>query len=108
MPIEQLLASLRPGGRDFERLCKWLLENVPEYRSHLGSGTTGPVGVARDIGIDLVAEDHDGRLWAILHGTGDEGTEVNWNSVDHITSVGDPFEDPAAIIKTAFSRFNCH
>ena len=42
------------------------------------------------------------------HGTGDEGTEVNWNSVDHVTSVGDPFEDPAAIIKVAFSRFNCH
>ena len=41
------------------------------------------------------------------HGTGDEGTEVNWSSVDHITSVGDPFEDPAAIVKVAFSRFNC-
>ena len=40
--------------------------------------------------------------------TGDEGTEVNWNSVDHITSVGDPFEDPTAIVKVAFSRFNCH
>lgn len=42
------------------------------------------------------------------HGTGNEGTEVNWNSVDHVTSVGDPFEDPAAIIKVMFSRFNCH
>jgi hypothetical protein len=42
------------------------------------------------------------------HGTGDEGTDLNWNAVDHITSVGDPFEDPAAIIKVAFSRFNCH
>jgi hypothetical protein len=41
------------------------------------------------------------------HGTGDEGTQVRWNSVDHITAVGDPFEDPAAIIKVAFSRFNC-
>ena len=40
--------------------------------------------------------------------TGDEGTEVNWSSVDHATSVGDPFEDPAAIIKVAFSKFNCH
>jgi hypothetical protein len=41
------------------------------------------------------------------HGTGDEGTQVRWNSVDHVTSVGDP-EDPAAIIKTTFSRFTCH
>jgi hypothetical protein len=42
------------------------------------------------------------------HGTGDEGTKVKWNSVDHVTSVGDPFEDPLAIVKVAFSRFNCH
>ena len=42
------------------------------------------------------------------HATGDEGTEVNWNSVDHFTSVGDPFEDPTAIVKVAFNRFNCH
>ena len=40
--------------------------------------------------------------------TGDEGTIVQWNSVDHVTSVGDPFEDPAAIVKVAFSRFHCH
>jgi hypothetical protein len=39
-------------------------------------------------------------------GTGDEGTPVKWNSVDHVTSVGDP-EDPASIIKSAFSRFTC-
>ena len=32
VPLDRLLASLRPGGRDFERLCKWVLENVPEYR----------------------------------------------------------------------------
>ena len=38
---------------------------------------------------------------------GDEGTTVRWNSVDHVTSVGDPFEDPSAIVKVAFSRFNC-
>jgi hypothetical protein len=42
------------------------------------------------------------------HGSGDEGTEVKWNSVDHITGEGDIFEDPAAIIKVAFSRFRCH
>ena len=41
-------------------------------------------------------------------GSGDDGTAVKWNSVDHITSVGDPFEDPTAIVKVAFSRINCH
>jgi hypothetical protein len=40
-------------------------------------------------------------------GAGDAGTALRWNSVDHVTSVGDPFEDPAATIKAAFSRFNC-
>lgn len=34
MPLDRLLASLRPGG-DFERVCKWALENVPEYRQRL-------------------------------------------------------------------------
>ena len=32
VPFDSLLASLRPGGRDFERVCKWMLENAPEYR----------------------------------------------------------------------------
>jgi hypothetical protein len=35
VPLDGLLSSLRPGGRDFERLCKWALENVPEYRQRL-------------------------------------------------------------------------
>ena len=35
MSLEAVLASLRPGGRDFEHLCKWALENVPEYQSRL-------------------------------------------------------------------------
>jgi hypothetical protein len=42
------------------------------------------------------------------HGTGDEGSSVKWNFNDHITSEGDPFEDPAAIIKVAFSNVRCH
>jgi hypothetical protein len=28
-----LLASLRPGGRNVERACKWTPVNVPEYRA---------------------------------------------------------------------------
>ena len=33
--LDALLTSLRPGGRDFESVCKWVLENVPEYRQRL-------------------------------------------------------------------------
>ena len=66
--LEQLLASLHPGGRDFERLCKWLLDNAPEYRSQLRrvwlwQDWPGRWGV--DAGIDLVAEDREGGLWAV-------------------------------------------
>ncbi|MFD9664330.1 DEAD/DEAH box helicase family protein, partial [Rhodococcus sp. NPDC059968] len=67
-----LLASLavdpRVRGRQFEHLCRWYLTNDPQYRGILRrvwlwdewTGRWGP-----DAGIDLVAEDHVGRLWAI-------------------------------------------
>ena len=42
------------------------------------------------------------------HGQGDDGTVVRFNSVDHITSEGDPEEDPDAVIKAAFSNARCH
>ena len=35
VPLDTLLSSLRSGGRDFERVCKWAPENVPEYRQRL-------------------------------------------------------------------------
>jgi predicted helicase len=66
--LETLLASLGSSGRDFERLCKWLLQNGPEYRTRIRKvwlwadwpGRWGP-----DAGVDLVAEEQDGSLWAI-------------------------------------------
>jgi predicted helicase len=68
MRFDSLLASLRPGGRDFERVCKWLLENVPEYQQRLSRvwlWEDWPGRWGRDAGIDLVAEDHEGGLWAV-------------------------------------------
>ena len=68
VPLDELLASLRPGGRDFELVCKWLLENVPKYRTKLRQvwlWDEWPGRSSRDIGIDLVAEARDGGLWAI-------------------------------------------
>ena len=67
--VELLLASLSPSGRDFELLCKWLLENVPQYRSRLDrvwlwADWPGRKGRA-DAGIDLVAQEHSGSLWAV-------------------------------------------
>jgi len=66
--IEQLGPTPQARGRQFERLCRWYLENAPEYCHRLRSvwlwnewpGRWGP-----DVGIDLVAETVDGDLWAI-------------------------------------------
>jgi superfamily II DNA or RNA helicase len=71
--FEDIEATLDPdikvrGQDQFEPLVKWWLENDPEYRTllkrvwrwHDWPGRDGP-----DIGIDLVAEAHDGGVWAI-------------------------------------------
>jgi superfamily II DNA or RNA helicase len=70
--FSDLFARLDPDprlrGKQFEHVCKWFLTNDPMYKNTLRrvwlwSEWTGRWGV--DAGIDLVAEDHDGRLWAI-------------------------------------------
>jgi superfamily II DNA or RNA helicase len=71
--LERLLARLSADeplrGRGFERLAKWVIENAPEYGARIGRvwlwgewpGNEGRI----DAGIDLVAEDREGGLWAI-------------------------------------------
>ncbi len=70
--FSDLFARLDPDprvrGKQFEHVCKWFLTNDPTYKSSLRrvwlwSEWTGRWG--GDAGIDLVAEDYDGRLWAI-------------------------------------------
>jgi superfamily II DNA or RNA helicase len=70
--LTNLLAQLDPEskkrkGDQFEAICVWFLENDPRFR-HLAQvwlwddwpGNWGP-----DNGIDLIAEDNEGRIWAI-------------------------------------------
>jgi superfamily II DNA or RNA helicase len=55
-------------GDDFELVCKWFLENDPTYRPLLRKvwlWKDWPGDKRPDAGIDLVAEDRDGNLWAI-------------------------------------------
>ena len=55
-------------GKQFEHICKWLLTNDPVYRKQLRRvwlWKEWPGRWGADAGIDLVAEEHDGRLWAI-------------------------------------------
>ncbi len=66
--LGQLDALPQARGREFERLCKWFLENDPLYVAQLEKvwlwdewpGRWGP-----DTGIDLVAKTKTGELWAI-------------------------------------------
>ena len=71
--FETLFNSLDPNeqkrGFEFEHVCKWFLQNDPTYASRLkriwlwkewpGRWRSG------EAGIDLVAEDTGGKLWAI-------------------------------------------
>jgi predicted helicase len=66
--VDTLLDSLSSHGRDFERLCKWMLENAPEYRRKVRRvwlWDEWPGRWGRDAGIDLIAEDREGGLWAV-------------------------------------------
>jgi predicted helicase len=60
----------RPGvrGRQFERISAWYLGTAPEYRGRFKKvwlWADWPGAKDPDAGIDLVAEEHGGDLWAI-------------------------------------------
>ncbi|CAA0096105.1 UvrABC system protein B [Mycolicibacterium vanbaalenii] len=71
--FDDLRATLHPvdnqrKGKQFESVCQWFLENDPTYQSllrrvWLWDDWPGRRGI--DAGIDLVAEDNYGKLWAI-------------------------------------------
>lgn len=70
--ILELIGSLSSDeqrrGRQFERICKWFLENDPEYRREIKQvwlWDDWPGRWGRDKGIDVVAETFDGKFWAI-------------------------------------------
>jgi len=64
----ELRKRLSLDGKQFERVCKWFLETDPRYSERLVNvwlwddwpGRWGP-----DCGIDLIAEDRDGKNWAV-------------------------------------------
>ncbi|MGB3770490.1 MAG: Helicase associated domain protein [Rhodococcus sp. (in: high G+C Gram-positive bacteria)] len=61
-------ADPRVRGRQFEDVCLWYLTNDPQYRSTLRRvwlWEDWPGRWGADAGIDLVAEDQEGRLWAV-------------------------------------------
>jgi len=81
----ELRERLSLDGKQFERVCKWFLETDPRYSDRLVNvwlwddwpGRWGP-----DCGIDLVAEDRDGRTWAIQAKCYDPKYSVTRNDMD--------------------------
>ena len=55
-------------GRTFESYCKWFLENDPSYALQIKKvwlWKDWPDNWGRDKGIDLIAQTHCGKIWAI-------------------------------------------
>jgi superfamily II DNA or RNA helicase len=71
--FQQLFDSLNPNeqqrGFEFEHVCQWFLQNDPAYISRLKRVWLWKEWPGRwsdaDSGIDLVAEDTDGKRWAV-------------------------------------------
>jgi predicted helicase len=92
--LDLLLAGLdadqRVRGRGFERLCRWVLENAPEYAAKvdkvwLWDEWPGREG-RRDAGIDLVARDRHGGLWAVQAKHYDQAYAIKKADVDSFLS----------------------
>ena len=76
-----------PGrrGKQFERICQWFLTHEPVYAHELRRvwhWADWPDRWGADAGIDLVAEDRHGHLWAIQAKAYDEATWITKRDVD--------------------------
>ncbi|MDG5485484.1 DEAD/DEAH box helicase [Mycolicibacterium gadium] len=91
--FDKLFARLDPDprtrGKQFERICHWYLSNDPTYRATLRRVWMWDEWDGRwgaDAGIDLVAEDHEDRLWAIQCKAYDPRRSVTKTDVDKFLS----------------------
>ena len=87
--FDALYASLsedsQARGMQFEHICKWFLENDPVYSHELKTVWLWKDWAGRwggDAGIDLVAEDRNGDLWAIQAKAYDPKYRVSKRDVD--------------------------
>ncbi len=92
-PFLQLINTFSPDnyarGVQFEKLCKWLLESHPLYKSTLKKvwlWDDWPERWGKDCGIDLVAEDADGNNWAIQAKCYDPKYSVTKKDIDSFLS----------------------
>jgi superfamily II DNA or RNA helicase len=87
--FSDLFARLDPDprlrGKQFEHVCKWFLTNDPMYKHELRRvwlWQEWPGRWGADAGIDLVAEDRNGGLWAIQAKAYDPAYRVTKRDVD--------------------------
>jgi len=83
------LLSDQERGAAFERYVKWFLENDAGYSSRLKTvwlWSDWPGKWGRDKGIDLIAETHDGKLWAIQAKAYHEDYYVKKDDIDSFLS----------------------
>jgi superfamily II DNA or RNA helicase len=87
--LARLDADERVSGRQWERLCAWFLAHDPGYRSLLRRvwlWGEWPGRWGADAGIDLVAEDMEGRLWAVQAKAYDPAYTVTKRDLDTFLS----------------------
>lgn len=78
-------SDARRRGEQFERVCKWFFENDPVYSRELKKvwlWKDWPGRWGSDAGIDLVAENRNGELWAIQAKAYDPKYRVSKTDVD--------------------------
>ena len=87
--LERLPSDPNAKGKAFEQVCKWFLQTDPAYANELSNVWTWdewPQRWGPDIGIDLVAETHEGNLWAIQAKGYDPNTRVPTHDIDSFIS----------------------
>lgn len=91
--IVNLIGKLDPDenrrGSQFERICKWFLENDSKYKHQIKRvwlWGDWPRRWGRDKGIDLTAETFEGRFWAVQSKAYALNHAVTKNDIDRFLS----------------------
>jgi superfamily II DNA or RNA helicase len=110
--FDSLYDNLDPNeqkrGFEFEHVCKWFLENDPTYVSRLKTVWLWKQWKQRwseaEAGIDLVAEDLDGKLWAIQAKAYGENRPIPKRELDKFLSVSNRKEFSFRLLITTTSE----
>ena len=89
--FDQLISTFSSSGKEFELLCKWILETDPVYANKLVDvwmWADWPDRWAdQDLGIDLIAKDTEGKIWAIQAKNYNQDYYVTKEDIDSFISL---------------------